>query len=301
MAACGLALACAGCPRNEVIRPVPGMVPTAGMLVRTERVRLAPHFELQRYHMLQSDLSNDFYPYNVPRARPAGGSVSKLFVLRDEGWELVDFAEMPLARAQAAANVSPSGERIIYNRPDVAWGEGDWPRLYAHDLRSRRVCIYHRRTGERFVLDCLTELEGLGASGFWRGDEEALAFTARCMDTRPFVRGLVVTDGCGQLRLGPREAPALEGLEFICHSPDGRRIAALRPADGGVGGRLGGMLVEVDVPSRTVRNVAEVPAAVGCRYVRQYERLVQWDESGRCSFREPPAEAPPASRPGAGL
>jgi hypothetical protein len=164
------------------------------------------------------------------------------------------------------------------------------------------VCIYHRRTGERFVLDCLTELDGLGSSSFWRGDEEALAFTARCMDAEPFVRGLVVTDGCGQVRLGPREAPALEGLEFICHSPDGRRIAALRPTTGGrgVGGRLGGMLVEVDVRSRTVRNVAEVPAAVGCRHVRQYDRLVRWDESGRCSLRESPAEAPPASRPAAG-
>ena len=40
----------------------------------------------------------------------------------------------------------------------------------------------------------------------------------------------VITDAVGQVVLDGWKMPELKDLEFICHSPDGKRIAALRPA-----------------------------------------------------------------------
>jgi len=286
VSACVVFAGCTGLPRDDAVTPVPGVLPRAGMLMRTDRIPLSDRLELRRYEIYKSDVSNDFYPYNIPRGKPAGRLTSKLFVLQADGWQFLDFVEMPLAEPFSAANVSPSGERVIYSRPDVSSGEGAWPRLYSHDRRSRQVAIYHLKTGERFVLGEITDVESLGKATFWRNGEQTLTFTARCVAKRPFIRGLVVTDGVGQVLLDGWTMPALKDLEFICHSPDGKRIAALRPVKPQVGGSLGGTLVEVTPEARTVRDVASIPSALGCNFVGRYEQLVEWTPAGECRLRK---------------
>ncbi len=293
-AACMLLLTCMGCPSNDVVAPMPGMLSSAGMLMKTDRVPLSDRLELRRYQTFKSDVSNDFYPYNIGRGKPAGRLMSKLFVLKTDGWQFLDFVEMPLAEPTSAPNISPSGERVVYARPDISLGEGEWPRMYSHDLRSRRVAIYHIKTGQRFLLDDFTELESLGKSSFWHKTERTLAFTARCVEKRPFVRSLVIVDDVGQKVLDGWVMPALKDLEFICHSPDGKRIAALRPTRAGTGGSAGGTLVEVEPRTRTVRDVAQITTSRGCNFVGRYEQLVQWNARGECELRKiDKPDAPP--------
>ena len=113
-----------------------------------------------------------------------------------------------------------------------------------------------------------------------------LAFTARCVAKRPFIRSLVITDGVGQVVLDGWKMPELKDLEFICHSPDGKRIAALRPARPAVGGSLGGVLVEVTPRTRSVRDVAPISSAIGCNFVGRFEQLVEWGSDGDCKLRK---------------
>jgi len=285
-------LPAAGCREHPTITPRPGVMPSAGMLVRTVRVPLAWTVELRRYELLKSDVSNDFYPHNVARARPADRLTSKLFVRGERGWSFLDFAEMPAAGAYGAANVSSSGDRIVYERPDIVDGEGKWPRAYPRNRRTRRVAIAHLSTGQRFLLDCFTEVYGLGRASFWHPDEQSLALTTTCVKDEPAVRYLVVLDACGLVVLDAAALPGLKDLEFIAWGPDGKRIAALRSRDAREGGRRGGTLFEVDVARRAVREVADVPTTLGCRYVGRYEHLIRWDAHGRCALRKPPATRP---------
>jgi len=198
---------------------------------------------------------------------------------------------MPRA-AYGAPHISSSGDRIVYERPDVAAGEGNWPRTYGYG-RSRRVAIFHRQTAQRFLLDDYTEVYGLGRAGFWRKDEESLAFTSRCMITKPPCRTLVVLDACGKALLDAAIMPELKDLEFISHGPAGRRIAALRPAVPREGGRHGGVVVEVDTTQRKLRQVGEIPSTVACRYVGRFEELIEWGAAGRCALSAQAAKAPP--------
>jgi len=276
-----LAAAAAGC-RHETIEPMPGVMLSPGVLLRTERVRLDPSLELRRYELLASDVSNDFYPFNIPRAKAVDRLLSKLFVRQGGDWRFLDYVTMPRPRA----GVSPDGGRIIYEKPDVHITEGDWPPAYAHDRRARRVAIRHVPTDQRFVLDCYGEVSGLGQASHWRPDGMQVAFTTTCFSSKPFSRQLVVLDLCGKVLLDGSKVKDLLGLEFIAYSPDGRRIAALRPADPAGDGRQGGTLVEVDVEARAVRDVAEVPAAVACKHVGRFERLVTWDSDGHCTLKQ---------------
>lgn len=286
IAACLPALlwAC-GC-RHETITPVPDVMLSAGLLLRWERVPLASGLELRRIELLRSDVSNDFYPLNVSRARPADRLVSQLHVRRWLRWQFLDYVEMPLAEAHAAANVSPDGRRIIYERPDIAEGEGRFPRAYPRDRRTYRVAIYDRRTGRRLLLEDFAELYGLGSASHWRPDGQAAAITTTCyVDGQPCPQ-VAIVDTCGQVILGAQIMPELRDLEFICHSPGGARLAALRPARARCGGREGGVLVEVDVAGRTVRDVAEITPALACEHLDRFEEMVVWDADGHCRLRE---------------
>lgn len=285
---CLLALLAAGGCRHATITPVPGLLPRTGMLMRTERIGLARRLELRRYELLHSDVSNDFYPFNVARAQPVDALVSKLFVRAGGAWRFQDFVEMPRAEDSGAANVSPDGLRVVYERPDVTDGEGDWPRAYPRDRRARRVAIRHLGNGQPFLLDCFTEVYGLGGASHWRSDGAQLAFTTTCVDSQPHVRQLVVLDACGKRLLDASTVEALDGLEFISYSPGGKRIAALRPVEPRTAGRSGGMLVEVDLESRTVSNVAEIPSLLGCKHVGRFDKLIGWDGQDRCRLKSQP-------------
>jgi len=284
--AVALAAASAGGCRHETVTPMPGVLPAAGLLLRCERIRLNSHLELRRLELLRSDVSNDFYPLNVSRAAHADWLVSKLYVRKGWKWEFLDYAEIPLAGRRHAANISEDGHRIIYERPNVAEGEGDLPRAYPRDCRTYSVVIYDRAAGRKFVLEDFLELYGLGTASHWRPDGEAVAFSTTCyLDGQPCPQ-LAILDACGNVILDGSRMPALRGMEFICYSPDGRRIAALRPARPRSDGRGGGMLVEIDVAARSVREVGEIPALLACRHIGRFERLVKWDAAGGCDLKQ---------------
>ena len=273
LVAAGAALL-SGC-RHETIQPFPGLQPTTGLLLQREVVPLGMRLKLERYRQLRTDISNDFYPFNIPCTTPGDRMVSKLFVLSGVKWKEVDFVNMPLAESYAAANVSPDGRRIVYERPDVTSGEGDWPRAYSRQRRTRRVAIYHVGTGRRYVLPCFTELYGLSHESFWRTDGKTLAATITCEEKVPGLRGLIVLDSVGKVLLDPTMMPELLGLEFIAHGPDGR-IAALRPNDPGEHGGTGGVLVEVDTNKRTAEEIARIPGDLASRHVGRMDELIRW-------------------------
>lgn len=279
-----IAVSAGGC-RHETIQPMPGVLPSVGMLLHTQSVHLARDVQLRRYDSLQSDVSNDFYPFNISRAKAHNQLVSKLYVWEMGGWRFADFVIMLRANNGSSANVSPDGRRVVYERPDVSTAEGDWPRAYSRDRRARRVAIRHVGTGQSFVSDRLTEVYGLAADSHWRADGEQVAFTTTCGVNGKPVRQMVVLDACGKVLLDAESVADLAGLEFIGYSPDGDRIAALRPNEPGGLGRQGGILVEVDVAEREVRDVAEVPAELACQHPGRYDRIIQWNDEGRCGLR----------------
>jgi len=283
---CLLALLSAGGCKHETTRPMPGVLPSAGLLLRCQRVRLAPHLELRQFELLRSSLSNDFYPFNVSRAADASPLVSKLYVWRSWAWRFLDHVELPPVEAYDAPNVSDDGRRIIYERPEISEGEGEFPRAYPRDRRTYGVAIYDYVTDQKFLPEGFSEVYGLGSASFWRPDSQAVAISTTCfVEERPCPQ-LALLDRCGQVILDASMLPDLRDLEFICHSPDGKRIAALRPVQPRSGGRAGGVLVEVDTDKRAVREVAEVPASLACQHLDHFERLVGWDGDGRCQLRE---------------
>jgi len=283
---CLLATVSTGGCRHETIAPMPDVLPSAGVLLQCRTVPLGRDFQLRRFEVLRSDVGNEFYPFNVPRAAPVGRLVSKLYVRRGIAWQFVDFVEMPEAESGAAANLSSDGQLVIYERPKIADGEGQFPRAYPRDRRTYQVCIYDRRTGQRFTAGRFSEVYGLGSSRHWRADGEAAAISTTCfVDGRPCPQ-LAILNACGQVVLDAATLPELRGLEFICYCPGAERIAALRPARPRVGGRDGGTLVEVDVDQRTVKAVGEIPAALACKHLGEIDRLVEWTADGHCRVRE---------------
>ena len=279
------ALLAGGCA-HETITPMPGVLPSTGLLLRCERIPLARGLELRRIELLRSDISNDFYPLNVSRGVPVDRLVSQLHVRDGVRWKFLDFVRMPLAKAHAAANLSGDGQRIIYERPDIAEGEGEFPRAYPRDRRTYRVAIYDRRTGRRALLDRFAELYSLGAASHWRPDGQAAAFTTTCyVDDQPCPQ-VAVVDACGQAILDAEMMPELRNLEFISYSPDGARIAALRPSKPRTGGRDGGALVEVNVEEQTLKDVAEISPPLACEYLNRFGQMVVWDADGHCRLRD---------------
>ena len=273
-----------GC-RHETITPAPGMMNVTGLLLRCETIPLTPHLQLRRMELLQSDVSNDFWPWNVSRAVPADRLVSQLYVREGLAWKFLDFVEMPLAKSYTAANLSGDGERIIYERPDISEAEGQLARIYPRNRRTQRVVIYDHRTRRRFALDRFTELHSLGSASHWRPDGQAAAITTTCyLDGKPCPQ-VAIVDACGQVMLDAETMPELAGLEFISYSPDGSRLAALRPRQLRLGGRLGGGLVEVDAASRTVTEVAEISPGRACQHLGHFDRMVVWGADGHCRLR----------------
>ena len=283
LVAVGAIIALTGC-HHESITPMPDKLPAAGLLLRTEVVPLTDRLQLRRYELLRSSISNDFYPFNVKQARRVDKVISRLYVWSEGNWKMLDFAAMPRAVPYGAPYLSPDGTRIIYERPITSVGEGDFPRAQDAHRRVHQVAIYHVQTGQRFLLDTITRVDGLGRASHWRRDGGAVAFSTYCMRHRPYCRTLMVLGPCGQLVLDNAIFPELVGLEYICYSPDGRRIAALRPSDASVGPAGGGVLVEIDVQAKAVRTVGQIPNEVACRHLDDFERLLRWDERGRCSL-----------------
>ena len=283
LTACVLALA-AGCHRHPTITPMPGVLPSAGMLVRTNRVRLSRHLELRQYELLSSDISNDMYPFNIARAKPAGKLVSRLYARRGLGWRREDYARLPSIDNARMIYVSPKGRRVLYEHPDVGENEGELPLAYGPGRRVHSVAIYDHRLDRKYVLDCFMKIVSLGGASHWRRDGEAVAFTTTaCREGSEPVSELVVLDATGQVILSSEQMPEVIGLEFISFSPDGSRIAALRPLEAGCGGRSGGFIVVIDPAKRTVEPVAGVPALLVGKYLGRFEDLVKWDEMARPS------------------
>ncbi len=282
LTACVLAGLAAGCN----VRPMPGQLLSARMLLETRRVRLSWYLEYRLHTLLASDISNDFYPLNLGSTEPVERILAHLYARDGLRKRWVDFAELPQGQTNPWIYVAPDGRKILYERPDVDNVEGKFPRAYRHDVRVYRVAIYNQRTGLRFLIDEFNEIFSVGTASYWRSDGQAVAFTTTT--ARPggeVVSELVVLDSCGQVMLCSKSLPELAGLEFICFSPGGQRIAALRPVKAKCGGVSGGVLVEVDTEQQTVRDVGEISASLACKYVDRFETLVEWSDEGACSVR----------------
>jgi len=285
LAACLLLAAAGGCA-YQTTTPLPKTLPSAGILVRCNHERLNLYYQVREYELLTSDVSNDLYPFNILSAQPSGKLVPRLYAWRTVWWEEIDFAELPHERRARKAHISRDGRRIIYERPEVGTEEGEFPRSHDGDRRVYRVAIYDHAAKQRFVLDGFTSVSGLGGDSHWRRDGSAVAFTTdTCLDGKPAVRELVVLDACGQVLLSSRQVGELAGLEFIGFSPDGTRLAALRPAKAQAGACHGGVLVEVDVAKRTASDIGEMPGTLAAEHAGRLERAVKWDDNGHCSVR----------------
>jgi hypothetical protein len=269
-----------GC-RHQTITPLPNEMPAAGMLVDTQAIPLSWQLELRNYEMLQSPYSNDFYPFNVGSAKRVDRLVSKLYRLD----KFVDFVEIVRAEPHNVSNVSPDGQHMLYERPDVHAREGDFPRAYPHDRRTYRVTIYDLRTDLKYHMDCYTEVYGVSTASYWRADSQLAAFTTTCTKNKPFVRQLVVVDACGLTQFDGSKIPDLVGLELIGWAPRGNRLAALRPLQPVTGGATGGTLVMVDLDKQTVTDIAPVPVAKSSLRVYHYEQLIRWDGQNNLSLR----------------
>jgi len=280
-------LAAAGCHRHPTITPMPGVLPTAGMLVRAQRVRLSRHLELRQYELLSSDISNDMYPFNISRATRVGRLLSRLYGWRGLGWKRIDHAELPVVDDARKIYVSPNGRAVLYERPEVSANEGEFPRAYGPDQRVHCVAIYDHSAGETYARDCFSKIVGLGRASHWREDGGAVAFTTvACRDDKPPVTELVMLDSAGQTILSGENTPALVGLEFISFSPNGGRIAALQPIEPGSRGRGGGIIVLVDTQTGAVSQLAGVPATLAAKYVGRMDELVDWDRSGEARIQQ---------------
>lgn len=288
-------LALAGC-KAEGIEPLPGKMLSTCILLKTTRVPLTGRIELRRYEMFDSKITNDFYPHNLGLATPIGPCESKLYVYGWGGWSFIDFAEMPLADTFVAPYVSSDGKHILYDQPDVSEGEGNYPWVHTHDRRVHRAALYDLNTKQKYVMDQYAEVGGLGVANFWRPDSEAVAFTTTIASAKPMSRGLVVLEPCGNMILDYTILPDMAGLEFICWSPDGNKIAALRTASANAAGCTivpdpsvqvvaSGAVVEVDVQRHTFRDVGTITTAVGSKVPNRYDRLVKWDK-GNLVVRE---------------
>lgn len=286
LAACLLLAAAGGCA-YQTTTPLPKTLPSAGILVRCNHERLNLYYQVREYQLLTSDVSNDFYPINVLSAQPSGRLVPRLYAWRGMWWEEVDFAELPDENRARKACISRDGRRIIYERPEVGEEEGEFPRSHDGDRRVYRVAIYDQASRQRFLLEGFTSVSGLGGDSHWRRDGSAVAFTSDTgLEDKPPVRELVVLDACGQVLLSSRQVGELAGLEFIGFSPDGSRLAALRPTKAQAGACHGGVLVEVDLAERTAKDVGEMPGTLAAEHAGRLAQAVKWDDKGHCSVRK---------------
>jgi hypothetical protein len=272
-----------GCQTPPTYAPMPDVALGAGVLLKTSVTKLGANYELREYELYRSDWSNDFYPFNVHGATIEGHLLSKLFVWAGGKWQFLDFVHLENVVANHADNVSPDGWRIVYERPAVLQNEGEYPRAFENDRRSRQVVIYDHRTRKNFVLENFSEAYGLGQGSFWTPDGSRLAMTTSFIPTEPQQRGLVVMDFCGNILLDAGQIPEMEGLEFIGWSPDLNKVAALRPLQAGVSGCKGGALIEVDVANHKARAVGEIPPPLVCKFNGRFEQLVKWDDKGNLS------------------
>ena len=159
-----------------------------------------------------------------------------------------------------------------------------WTKDYYYDANRYRVTIYDYQLDRKFTLDSFTTILGLGTASHWRRDGEAVAFTTVARrEGSPAVSELVVLDAAGQVLLCSQQMPELVGLEFISYSPDGRRIAALRPTEAECGGRTGGVVVVVDPEQRTAKPAAEISLRLAGKHLGRFQELLRWDAEGQCS------------------
>jgi hypothetical protein len=278
------ALALAGCQKTDTT-PMPGVLPSAGMLLKSTQIPLSSRFRLDNCQVYRSPISNDWYPFNLPSAKPAEKIVSRLY--RSDGplWTFLDFAELPKAQANNCPGVSHNGRMILYMAPDVARLEGDYPHRFGNDRRTYRVFIYDSTQAHKFPLDRFCRVYSVGWASQWRSDDSAIGFTATCSEDPSGVGQLVITDPFGHVLLDGTMQPELIGLEFLAFSPDGRKVAALRPSGEQAGVSQGGELIEVDIHKATLRKAGDIPPLTASRHVDHIEWLVDWGTKNHLAVR----------------
>ena len=184
--------------------------------------------------------------------------------------------------------ISPDGQRILYDLPEVTPDEGSYPRVQPRGVRPRTVAIYNKAAGRPFMINGFGSIYTDGRSSCRRRQGDLAGFTTYCMRENCEAWGLAVVDYGGRIVKDSATQPGLLGLEFVAWSPDGQRIAGLRAVHPGADGEGGGELVEYDLAGDTYRPAGLVSAQQAADNLGRLDRLIDWP-NGRLELKAPQA------------
>lgn len=270
-----LAGALLGCCRTDTV-PMPGRMNSEGLLLKTQEVQLGGGYILQHQQILKSDLWNDFYPFNVAGSKPVQEIVNRLYVIDMMKKQLVDWADIS-ETSYRCPQISRDGERIVFNRPEVSPArDGEYPAANLRDIRTSNVALYSKEVGKVILLDNFNGVYAASHSNLWRKQCDWAAFTAYCHMEGGDVWGLVVVGYGGEVQFSPLTMNELTGLEFIAWSPDGSKIAALRPAKPQSRGEMGGELVEFDLAKKALRTVGTISPDLAANHLNELQEIIDW-------------------------
>lgn len=268
-----------GCKR-EGLQPMPETLPSEGVILHTWELPVGGGFVLQHQEVLVSEVWNDVFPLNASIAEPAAQLVSRLYLIADMRKQFISWVSMPEAGPFRCRELSPDGRRIIFDMPLVAKQEDNYPRVQTRGIRPRVVGIYSKQVGKVLTVDDFSEVYSLSRSTLWRKGNDLAAFTTFCRLPDCESWGLTVVSYSGRIVLDIRVHRQLQGLEFIAWSPDGRRLAALRPVKPQADGEGGGDLVEIDLATGAVREIDTVSSELSVEHLGRFERIIQWSADG---------------------
>ncbi len=267
----------AGCNACREYQPMPGTMNCEGVVLRTQWADVGTPFTLERREVLIGPVWNDVFPLNVASAKPVEQLISRLYRLRDQQRQFISWAVMPRADGDdGRMYASPVGARVLFNLPDVTPADRDMPRRRLDGLRRRRVAIYSDQAGRAIRLEQFAGVWSVGEGSHWDATGQFAAFSTVGQDRSADVKGLAVVHFSGRVLADPRNNPALRELLFIGWSPDGKRIAALRPATDDLDGAGGGELVELDIESGRTRPAGQIEPELAVGNLAAMDRVVTW-------------------------
>lgn len=292
---CCVELACT----RKGVEPMPGTMKTEGAILRTEEIPIGGDFVLERRQVLLSDYWNDVFPLNVPCADKANDLVSRLLIRKGVGKDFLGWVSMPRVSSQYSPQVSADGRRVVFDSPRVTRLEGQYPRDLGRGIRPRSVMVYSDCTSRPLTVNTFSEVYGVGCANHWRPQNDWAAFTTYCRQPDCEVWSLAVISYGGNVLFDANNVIELSGLEFIGWSPDGQRIAALKPDKLHTDGEGGGVLMEFNLADQRVRTVAAISPELASENLGKFERIIYW-EAGQLKLIDMPRAAvlpTPAAEP----
>ena len=271
-------LCCVGlaCTRKGV-QPMPGTLNTEGAILKTEEIPIGGDFILERRQVLLSDYWNDVFPLNVPCVEKAGDLVSRLLTRKGVSRDFIGWVSMPRVSSQYSPQVSADGRRVVFDSPRITRLEGQYPRDLGRGIRMRSVMVYSDCTSRALTVNTFSEVYGVSCANHWRPGNDWAAFTTYCRQPDCEVWSLAVISYGGNVLFDANNVIELSGLEFIGWSPDGQRIAALKPDKPHADGEGGGVLMEFNLADQRVRTVAAISPELASENLGKFEQIIYWE------------------------